>query len=92
MATPGNFIKTPGIKILNLAGHPVTVFKENLNLELPLIFYSSIRWFVFERGFVSEPLAENRLESLLEIIDKFITKLFLAMILQFALKTVWEVS
>ena len=53
----------------------VTVFKENLNLELPLIFYISIWWFVFERGFVSEPLAENRLGSLLEIIDRFITNL-----------------
>ena len=53
----------------------VTVFKEDLNLELPITFYRSIRWFVFERGFVSEPLAENRLGSLLEIIDKFITNL-----------------
>ena len=31
----------------------VTVFKENLNLQLPLIFYSSIRT-VFETIFISE--------------------------------------
>ena len=52
----------------------VTVFKENLNLWLPFLFYSSIR-FVFETVFISEQIAENRFASLLKISDKFITKL-----------------
>ena len=71
----------------------VTVFKEKLNLQLPLIFYSSIR-FVFETVFISEQIAENRFGALLEISDKFITKfnVFSYMILQFRLKTVWEIS
>ena len=71
----------------------VTVFKENLNLQLPLIFYSSIR-FVFETAFISEQIAENRSGALLEISDKFITKfnIFSYMILQFRLKTVWKIS
>ena len=71
----------------------VTVFKEKLNLQLPLIFYSSIR-FVFETVFISEQIAENRFGALLEISDKFITKfnVFSYMILQFRLKTVWKIS
>ena len=51
----------------------VTVFKEKLNLQLPLIFYSSIS-FVFETTFISEQIAENRFGALLEIKDTFITK------------------
>ena len=71
----------------------VTVFKEKLNLQLPLIFYSSIR-FVFEKAFISEQIAENRFGALLEISDKFTTKfnVFGYMILQFRLKTVWKIS
>ena len=71
----------------------VTVFKEKLNLQLPLIFYSSIR-FVFETAFISEQIAENSFGALLEISDKFITKfnVFSYMILQFRLKTVWKIS
>ena len=37
----------------------VTVFKEKLNLYLPLIFYSSMK-FVFQIPFISEQIAENR--------------------------------
>ena len=37
----------------------VTVFKENLKLKLPLIFYSGIR-FLFELIFISEQIAENK--------------------------------
>ena len=44
----------------------VTIFKEKLNLQLPLTFYSSIR-FVFEAAFISEQIAENRFGALLEI-------------------------
>ena len=51
----------------------VIVFKEKLNLQLPLIFYSSIS-FVFETTFISEQIAENRFGALLEIKDTFITK------------------
>ena len=67
----------------------VTVFKQNLNLKLPLIFYSSIR-FVFETAFISEQIAGNGFGALLEISDKFITKfnVFNYMILHFRLKTV----
>ena len=70
----------------------VTVFKEKLNLQLPLIFYSSIR-FVFETVFISEQIAENRFGALLEISDKFIIKfnVFSYMILQFRLKTVLKI-
>ena len=70
----------------------VKVFKK-VNLQLPLIFYSSIR-FVFEKAFISEQIAENRFGALLEISDKFITKfnVFSYMILQFRLKTVWKIS
>ena len=71
----------------------VTVFKEKLNLQLPLIFYSSIR-FVFETAFISEQSAENRFRGLIEISDKFIAKfnVFSYMILHVRLKTVWKIS
>ena len=71
----------------------VTVFKEKLNLQLPLTFYSNVR-FVFETTFISEEIVENRFAALLEISDKFVTKfnVFSYMILQFRLKTVWKVS
>ena len=71
----------------------VTVFKENLNLQLPLIFYSSIR-FVFETAFISEQIAENRFGPLREISNKFITKFhdFSYTILQVRRKTVWKIS
>ena len=70
----------------------VTVFKEKLNLQLPLIFYSSIR-FVFEITFVSEQIAENRFGTLLQISDKFITNFnaFSYMILQIRLKAVCKI-
>ena len=56
----------------------VMVFKENINLQLPLTFYSSI-WFVFEKVFISKQIAENRFGDLVEIRDKFFTNLmFLA--------------
>ena len=71
----------------------VKVFREKLNLQLLLIFYSSIS-FVFETTFISEQIAENRFGALLEISDKFITKfnIFSYMILQFRLKTIWKIS
>ena len=71
----------------------ILIFRENLNLQLPHIFYNSIR-FVFETVFISEQIAENRFEALLEIIDKFITKfsVFSYMILQFKFKRVWKIS
>ena len=71
----------------------VTVFNEKLNLQLPLTFYSNVR-FVFETTFISEEIVENRFAALLEISDKFVTKfnVFSYMILQFRLKTVWKVS
>ena len=70
----------------------VTVFKEKLSLQLPLIFYSSIR-FLFETAFISEQIEENRFGALLEISDKCITKtVFSYMILEFRLKTVWKIS
>ena len=67
----------------------VTIFKEKLNLWLPLIFYSVIR-FVFETAFITEQITENRFVALLEISDNFITKfnVFSYMILQFRLNTV----
>ena len=52
----------------------VTVFKENRNLQLPLIFYSSVR-FIFITVFISEQNAKNRFGALQEITDKFIIKL-----------------
>ena len=71
----------------------VTVFKENLNLWLPLILYSSIR-FVFETVFISEQIAQNRFGELLEISDKFISKFNVSnyMILRFRPKTVRKTS
>ena len=70
----------------------VKVFREKLNLQLLLIFYSSIS-FVFETTFISEQIAENRFGALLEISHKLITKfVFSYMILQFRLKTVWKIS
>ena len=65
----------------------VTVFKEKLNLHLPLIFYSSMK-FVFQIPFISEQIAENKFWALLETSDKFITKfnVFSYMILKFRLK------
>ena len=41
----------------------VKVFKEKLNIELSLIFYSSIR-FVFKTAFISEQITENRFGAL----------------------------
>ena len=54
--------------------------------------YSSNR-FVF-KTFISKQIAENWFAALLEISDKFIIKfnVFRYMILQFRLKTVWEIS
>ena len=49
----------------------VTIFKEKLNLLLPLILYSSIR-FAFETAFISEQIAGNRFGALLEISDKLV--------------------
>ena len=71
----------------------VIVFKEKLNSNLPLIFYSSVR-FVFETTFISEQIAENKFGALLEINDKFIYKFNVSsyMILQLRLKTVWKIS
>ena len=71
----------------------VSVFKEKLNLHLPLTIYSSIR-FAFKTAFISEQIAENRFGALLKISDKFITKfkVFSYMILHFRLKTVWKSS
>ena len=65
----------------------VAAFKENLNLQLFLVFYSSIR-LVFETVFISEKITENMLGALLAISNKFISKLnvFSYMILQFRLK------
>ena len=66
----------------------VAVFKEKLNLYLPLIFYRSIS-FVFETAFISEQIGGNRFGALLEISEKFITKfnVFSYMTLQFRLRT-----
>ena len=44
----------------------VVVFKENLNLKQPFIFYGSTR-FVFKTVFISEQIAESRIGALLEI-------------------------
>ena len=69
----------------------VTVFKEKPNLQLPLIFYFSIK-FVFETTYITEQIEENRFGALLKISDKFITKfnVFSYIILRFRLKTVWN--
>ena len=71
----------------------VTIFKENLNLSLPLILYSSIR-FVFETVFISEQIVEKMFGSLLEISDKSLTKFNVCsyMTLHFRLKTVRKIS
>ena len=72
----------------------VAVSREKLNLELPLIFSSSIR-FVFETAFSSEQFADNRFGALLEIIDKIshqVFNVFGYMILHFRVKTVWKIS
>ena len=70
----------------------VTVFKEKLNLQPPLIFYGSIR-FVLETAFISEQIAESKFGVLLEISDKLITKfnVFSYMILQFRPKGIWKI-
>ena len=71
----------------------VAVFKENLNLQLPLIFYSSIR-FVYETVFISRQIAKNKFGTLLEVSDKLINKfnIFSYTILQFRFTTVWKNS
>ena len=71
----------------------VRIFKERLNLQLPLIFCSGIR-LVFETVFIAGQIAENRFGGLSEISDIFITKfsVFSYMILQFRLKAVWKIS
>ena len=71
----------------------VAHFKENLNLQLPLTFYSSIT-FSFESRFISEQIVENRFGAQLEISDKFLTKLnvFRYILLQFRLKRVGKIS
>ena len=65
----------------------VTVFKEKLNLQLCLTFYSSIR-FVFETAFISEQIAENRFVALFVISDKFITKFNVFSCMSFAWKVI----
>ena len=64
----------------------IQVFKENLNLQLPLIFYGSIK-FVFETIFISGQIVENRFGAILGIGDKFITdfNVFSYIVLQFSL-------
>ena len=71
----------------------ITVFKENLNLQLPLIFYSSISS-VFDTVFISKQIVENRFRALFEISDKIVTKfnVFSYMVLQLKFKTVWKIS
>ena len=49
---------------------------QKLNVQLPIIFYSSIK-FVIETAFISKQIAENRFGALLETIEKFINLLFL---------------
>ena len=41
----------------------VTVFKENLNLQLPVIFCSSVM-FIFKPVFILEQISENRFGAL----------------------------
>ena len=70
----------------------VTVFKENLNLQLPLMFYSSIR-FVFALHLFQNKLQRTGLEPCQRSVtnlSKF--NVFSCMILQFRLKTVWKIS
>ena len=66
----------------------VSVFKENMNLQLPYSFYSSIV-FVNETVFVLEQNIESWCGALFEISDKFSSKLsvFRYMILQCWFKT-----
>ena len=66
----------------------VRVFKEKPNLQLPLIFYFSIK-FLFETTYITEQIEEYRFGALLKISDKFITKfnVFSYIISQFRLKT-----
>ena len=66
----------------------VRVFKEKPNLQLPLIFYFSIK-FLFETTYITEQIEEFRFGALLKISDKFITKfnVFSYIISQFRLKT-----
>ena len=52
----------------------VTVSKENMNLYLPLSFYCCFL-FVTEAAFISEQFTECRFGALLEISDKFSSKL-----------------
>ena len=49
---------------------------QKLNVQLPIIFYSSIK-FVIETAFISKQIAEKRFGALLETIEKFINLLFL---------------
>ena len=69
----------------------VTVFKENLNLQLPLIFYNSIR-FLFDDLFQNklQRTGLGRCQRLVTFIAKF--NVFSYMILQFRLKKVWKIS
>ena len=71
----------------------VTVFIENLNLKLPLIFYRSIR-LALEKVVISEQIAQNRFGALLEISDKSVSKFNVISykVLKFRLKTVWKIS
>ena len=71
----------------------VIIFTENLHYSYLFIFYISIR-LVFEIAFISEQIAENRSGNLLEIRAQFINQLnvFNYIILQFRLKTVWQIS
>ena len=55
------------------------MLKKNLNLQLSLIFYSSIM-FVLETVFIPGQIAENSFGALLEIGVKFITKLIVLVI------------
>ena len=63
-------------------------------IATPCILQCSSIKFVSETVFIPETIAENRFGALLEISDKFITKfdVFLCMILQLRLKTVWKIS
>ena len=49
----------------------ITIFKENLNLQLPFIFYSSAM-FLFETAFISEQIAEI---EVLECCKRLVTNL-----------------
>ena len=61
----------------------MTVFIDNMNLYLPLSFYSSIM-FVTETVFISEQITQCKFKGLVEISDKLSRKLnvFSDMILQ----------